>query len=146
MVRVRIGAAWTLSCLVATACNPENGHVFLVGRFSDQGGILKTNLSLPPRDDSFHFRSELRQGDLSCALTAKLLDKTPLNASDCAGRKGSGKVSCNDGQKYPLEWTLTSCRSGFGRAVPGSAQPFVFGFNRDPDRAIDQMEKADNVK
>lgn len=140
-----LGRAWLLaSCLAVAACHSEGARVILVGRFPNQGPILKAKVELPSSEDPYRFRSELSQGVLSCTLSAKLVDDGPLGANDCAGRKGSGKITCNDGKKSTIEWILTSCRSGFGRSVSRSEQSFVFGFNRDPDRAIDQLEKAEN--
>lgn len=138
------GACLLASCLTVAACHSEGSHVVLVGRFSNQGPVLKAKMNLPSSEEPYHFRAELRQGDFSCTLSAKLADDTQQGARDCAGRKGSGQIHCNDGKKSTVEWMLTSCRSGFGRSVSRSEPRFIFGFNRDPDRAIDQLEKAGN--
>ena len=115
---------------------------YLFGRFSDRDGLIKAIIELPKGEQLPELDYELRRGSFSCLLTARLTEDATPSAYGCAGRHGSGAISCNDGRKLPLNWSLSSCRGGFGRSPEDRTPMFFFGFGTDPDRALDRLEDS----
>jgi len=146
MVKRVVGTALVLAfCLANASCRSEYAHGVLVARFSDRSPIFRAKIALPSSGESYQLVYELRQGPLSCSLTAALLDNELPVLGDCAGRSGSGKISCSDGREFPLSWSLASCRGGFGRSQNPGRPVFLFGFGLDPDQALDQLDEAENA-
>ena len=131
-----------------SGCSPEVPHGVLVGRFLDGSRAMKTKIVLPAQGKPYLLQYEIRRDSdlLSCQLSATPAEKNKPDSGDCAGISGVGTLSCSDGRVHPLTWLLTSCRSGFGWSSKRGKPTFVFGFGRNSDRALDQLDVANDAE
>lgn len=134
-----------LICLllsITAACRRDSEYGVLVAKFDDDSQLFKAKIFLPKVEDNYQFNFELRQGDTVCSLTGQLSGKDLPDQDRCEGIKGDGKIVCNDGRSQRMRWLLTSCLGGHGRSVGKKARRFFFGFDRNKERALDQLAKA----
>jgi len=134
-----------LLCLIlsiTTACRRGEEYGFLVAKFDDERQLFKTKIFLPTAEDNYRFNFELRQADLVCSLTGQFAGKELPDSDRCEGIGGDGKITCNDGRTRKLRWLMTSCLAGHGRSIGKKGRHFYFGFDRNKDRALDQLAKA----
>ncbi len=96
----------------------------------------------PPENGEYRMHYALHHGDGVCLLTGQIADENTLFFSACEGVSGTGKISCNDGRALNLQWSLTSCRGGYGRSIEHAGPSFFFGFEQDEEKAFDQLKKA----
>lgn len=130
--------------LIVSACNPDKRNGVFVAEFANESNLLifKPNITLPSPEDDYRFNYELRKGATVCTLTGELDIKEAPPDDECPGTKGRGKISCNDGKSMKLRWSLTSCRGGFGKSTSKGNTKLYFGFDRNKERALDQLNKA----
>ena len=134
-----------LLCLpltITTACRRGDDYGVLVAKFDDDGRLFKTKIFLPAAEDNYRFNFELRHGDTVCSLTGQLGSKELIDSESCEGIGGNGKITCNDDRSRKLRWSMTSCSAGNGRSIGKKGRHFYFGFDRNKDRALDQLAKA----
>lgn len=82
------------------------------------------------------------QGKLSCDLLLYPPARALTTANENGASVGTGELSCNDGRKMDLTWVKVSDRSGFGYGSNKGGSAFSFGFDRDPDVAMDLLDNA----
>jgi hypothetical protein len=131
---------------ITTACRRDNEYGVLVAKFDDDSQLFKAKIFLPTSEDNYRFNFELRQGDAECSLTGQLRGKDLPVQALCEGTEGDGKITCNDGRSQRLRWLMTSCLGGHGRSVGKKGGHFFFGFDRNKERALDQLAKAQRAK
>ena len=131
-----------LSLLITTACRRGDEYGVLVAKFDDDGQLFKAKIFLPTAEDNYRFNFALRQGDAVCSLTGQPSGKQLPDSDSCEGIEGDGKITCNDGRTARLRWLMTSCLAGHGRSIEKKGRHFFFGFDRNKDRALDQLASA----
>ena len=134
-----------LICLllsITAACRRDSEYGVLVAKFDDDSQLFKAKIFLPKAEDNYQFNFELRQGNKVCSLTGQLKGKELPDQDSCEGIKGDGKIACNDNRSLRMRWVLTSCLGGHGRSVGKNGLRFFFGFDRNKERALDQLAKA----
>lgn len=135
-----------LLLLITAACRRDSDYGVLVAKFDDDSQLFKAKIFLPKAEDNYKFNFELRQGDTVCALTGQLVGKELPDQDNCEGVKGDGKIACNDDRSLRMRWVLSSCLGGHGRSVGKKGRRFFFGFDRNKERALDQLAKAQRAK
>ena len=131
---------------ITAACRRDSEYGILVAKFDDDSQLFKAKIFLPKSEDNYRFNFELRQGDTACSLTGQLAGKEIPPPDDCEGIKGDGKIACNDDRSLRTRWVITSCLGGHGRSVGKKGRRFYFGFDRNKERALDQLAKAQREK
>jgi hypothetical protein len=130
------------SSLITAACVSEDVRGVLVGGFSDADPIVTAIVIPASQDGEYHLHYGFRQEDRVCLLSGELPTASIPYFQSCAGLRGTGKISCNDGRALNLKWVLDSCQSGYGRSDGRADSRFTFGFGDSEERGRDQLEKA----
>ncbi len=112
-----------------------------MARFLEENQPFIKRIFAPSLSDP-ELRLRLANKNHSCELRGLLPKDLPLAASDCSNISGTGKLLCSDARELKLAWKMTSCHSGFGRSLDGTAPGFVFGFSGNQSNAQDQLDLA----
>lgn len=137
--RLHKGPFYLLFALIAwcAQCTAEVRGI-LVARFDDGQHFAPKRISTPSAGTDKELRITVSSRKRSCEMNLAL----PPNAGGCEPFIGLGLLSCSDGRRFDLEWTMTSCHSGFGRSSGDGEPLFAFGFSGDVEGALDQLESA----
>ena len=131
------------SSLLISACRSDYTPAVLVTEFADEPPSL-TTVTLPPAEwGEYSMRFPLLYEDRVCLLTGRIPEiKIMLLFNACEGISGTGKISCNDGRVQDVEWSMASCRAGYGRSVGAASPGFFFGFGLTEENALGQLKAA----
>lgn len=135
------------SSLLISACRSGNTPAVLVAGFGDEEPTI-TTITIPPSEwGEYSLRVPVPHGDRVCLLTGRIPEKKIMFLFDaCEGVSGTGKISCNDGRAEDVQWSMASCRGGYGRSMRTASPGFFFGFGPDEEYAFNQLRTARNAR
>ncbi|MDE2585380.1 MAG: hypothetical protein KGN39_08265 [Betaproteobacteria bacterium] len=131
-----------LAALPAWACDRIEIHGILAARFADSMVTFRSRLDYAPSNPESSARVQLRRRNLACDLVLAAPTESPADPLECVPPTASGKLSCDDGREWRLEWRMTSNRGGLGYSTNDDLPAFTFGFSSYLDGALDQLDKA----
>ena len=131
------------SSILVSACRNDQAPAILAAGFGDEDPAL-TTVSLPPAEwGEYSMQFPLLRNDRVCLLTGRIPDKKIMILFDaCEGITGTGKISCNDGRVLDVQWSMASCRTGYGRSIGPASPGFFFGFGPNEENALSQLKAA----
>ena len=131
------------SSLLIGACRNEQTSAMLAAGFGDEEPQIAA-VTLPPAEwGEYSMQFPLLRNDRVCLLTGRIPDKKIMILFDaCEGISGTGKISCNDGRVLDVQWSMTSCRAGYGRSIGSASPAFLFGFGPTEENALSQLKAA----
>ncbi len=136
-----------VSSLLISACRSGNTPAVLVAGFGDEEPTI-TTITIPPSEwGEYSLRVPVPHGERVCLLTGRIPEKKIMFLFDaCEGVSGTGKISCNDGRAEDVQWTMASCRGGYGRTIGTASPGFFFGFGPTEEHAINQLKTSRDAR
>lgn len=128
-------------CLLTTnltGCKDTVVHGILVARFTDIELTLHRKISIDIGATKSALVTNISKGAVNCTLSIPVTS----TSGSCTSEGRVGTVSCDDNSSFEIDFTQTSCHSGYGRSREGSPSKFYFGFSGNLNAALNQMDKG----
>ena len=135
------------SSLLISACRGDHTPAVLASGFADEPPAFAA-VTLPPAEwGEYSMQFPLLRDDRVCLLTGRIPEiKIMLLFDACEGISGTGKISCNDGRVLDVQWSMASCRAGYGRSIGAASPAFFFGFGATEENALNQLKAAQQTR